>query len=109
MADTNVDMDKLLAGLRAAGANKLAWTLEHSTNDGETHWAATLQAANEMGAPVPLPPDVEHALHEALRSGRLGTREPGSWVMDCVTGAIGHPQPRPGDGAGAPGITERTM
>ena len=109
MADTNVDMDKLLAGLRAAGANKLAWTLECFTNDEGTHWAATLQAANEMGAPVPLPADVEHALHEALRSGRLGTREPGSWVMDCVTGAIGHPQPRPGDGAGAPGITERTM
>lgn len=110
MADTTSDLSELLAALNAAGANKLAWTLEeHTDTAGTHHWAGILQAANEMGAPVHLAPDVEELLREAVRSGRLGGRKPGSWVMDCATGAIGHPQPRTGDGAGAPGITERTM
>lgn len=107
--DNKADLGELLAALNAAGAEKLAWTLEQHTDEAGTHWTGMLQAANEMGAPVHLTPEVEELLREAVRSGTLGGRKPGSWVMDCATGAIGHPQPRSGDGAGAPGITERTM
>ena len=109
MADMQIDMNDLLAALRAAGAEKLAWTLERHADDTGTHWTGMLQAANDMGAPVQLAPDVEHNLREAIRSGQLGDRQLGSWVMDCLTGAVGRPQPRSGDGAGAPGFSERTM
>lgn len=107
--DNESDLSELLAALNAAGAQKLAWTLAQHRDTTGTHWAGMLQAANEMGAPVHLAPEVENMLREAVRSGTLGGLRPGSWVMDCATGAIGRPQPRTGDGAGAPGITERTM
>jgi hypothetical protein len=109
MADTESELRELAVALRAAGAEKLAWRLEQHSEGSGIHWEGMMQAANEMGAPVQLRPEVEQLLREAIRSGKLGGRQPGSWVMDCTTGDIGRPQPRTGDGASAPGVTERKM
>jgi hypothetical protein len=107
-AEHETGSDDLLQALREAGATKLAWTVEHSEDQGShDQWTFTMQAANEMGAPVPLSTEIEQLLREAVRSGALGTRQTGSWVMDVHTGSISRPQPRSGEGAGAPGIIGR--
>jgi hypothetical protein len=109
MADQDSALNDVLEALRRAGATKLAWTLEHAETGNGAAWTCLLQAANEMGAPVPLTSAIETQLQHAIQSGRMGAHEPGLWVMDTVTGEISAPQPRPGDGAGAPGIAERGL
>ncbi len=100
-------LEQLRVHLQQLGATKLSWAVEHQTAEGHGHWVWTVQAANEMGAPVELPPAIESSLEQAVRVGELATREEGVWTMDVHTGRISRPQPRPGDGAGAPGIAER--
>ena len=107
--DQGSGANDVLEALRSAGAAKLAWTLEHAETDAGAAWTCDLQAANEMGAPVALTSAVEELLQDAIQSGQLGAHEPGLWVMDTVTGEISPPQPRAGDGAGAPGIAERGL
>ena len=109
MTDLASGPSDVLEALRSAGAAKLAWTLEHAEVSNDTAWTCLLQAANEMGAPVSLASDVEDLLQEAIQSGQFGAHKPGLWVMDAVTGEISPPQPRGGDGAGAPGIAERGL
>ena len=104
MPDT---LERLRSQLQSVGATKLAWALEQQTVEGHVRWVCSLQAANEMGAPVQLPPEVVEALQQAVYGGGLGALEPGVWIMDLQTGRISRPQPRPGEGAGAPGIAER--
>jgi hypothetical protein len=93
--------------LQRVSATKLSWALERQAAEGHGRWVCTVQAANEMGAPVELPPEVVAALRQAIHDGQLGAPEAGVWTMDLQTGRISRPQPRPGDGAGAPGIAER--
>ena len=100
-------LDYLREQLQRVGATKLSWALEQEEVEGHVRMVCTMQAANEMGAPVELAPEVAEALQQAVHAGRLGAREPGVWLMDVQTGRISPPQPRPGDGAGAPGIAER--
>ena len=100
-------LDRLRSQLQTVGATKLAWALEQQTVEGHVRWVCSLQAANEMGAPVDLPLEVVEALQQAVHAGGLGALEPGVWIMDLQTGRISPPQPRPGEGAGAPGIAER--
>ncbi len=100
-------LDQLRSQLQGLGATKLAWALEHEAEAGHGRWVCTLQAANEMGAPVGIPTEVADVLRQAIHAGRLGPLEAGVWLMDLQTGHISGPQPRPGDGAGAPGIAER--
>ncbi len=100
-------LDRLRSQLQSAGATKLSWALDRQAAEGHSRWTCTVQAANEMGAPVELPASVAEALQQAVHAGELGVLEPGVWVMDLQTGHISRPQPRPGEGAGAPGIAER--
>ena len=100
-------LEQVRGQLQRAGATKLSWALERLSADGHARWVCTMQAANEMGAPVELAAEVVQALEEAVHGGWLGEPEEGVWSMDLHTGRISHPQPRPGDGAGAPGIAER--
>ena len=104
MADA---LDRLRAQLQQLGATKLSWALEHQEVEGHGRWVWTVQAANEMGAPVELPPEIATGLELAVQSGELVMHEEGVWIMDVQSGRISRPQPRPGDGAGAPGIAER--
>jgi hypothetical protein len=100
-------LDQLRDQLQREGATKLSWALERQAAVGHGRWVCTVQVANEMGAPVALPPDVVAALQQAIHDGQLGALEAGVWTMDLQTGRVSRPQPRPGDGAGAPGIAER--
>ena len=100
-------LDDLRGQLQGLGAIKLAWSLERQTEEGHERWICTVQAANEMGAPVELPPEVGDALQQVIHDGKLGTLEAGVWLMDVQTGSISSPQPRTGEGASAPGIAER--
>lgn len=100
-------LDRLRVQLLQLGATKLSWALEHQVVEGHGRWVWSVQAANEMGAPIELPPTIATAVEQAVQSGDLATSEEGVWIMDVQTGRISRPQPRPGDGAGAPGIAER--
>ena len=100
-------LDRLRDQLGGVGATKLSWALVQEAVEGHVRWICTVQAANEMGAPVELSPEVADALQQAIHAGRLGALEAGVWIMDLATGRISRPQPRPGEGAGAPGIAER--
>ena len=100
-------LDQLREQLQSLEATKLSWALERQTAEGHVRWICTLQAANEMGAPIELPPDVAEMFEQAVHAGQLGPMEAGVWIMDLQTGRISRPQPRPGEGAGAPGIAER--
>ena len=100
-------LDDLRGQLQDLGAIKLAWALERQTEEGHRRWICTVQAANEMGAPVELPPEVGDALQQAIHDGKLGALEEGVWLMDVQTGHISPPEPRTGDGASAPGLAER--
>ena len=100
-------LDHLREELQNLEATKLSWALEPQAAEGHVRWVCTLQAANEMGAPIELPPDVAETFEQAVHDGQLGPLEAGVWVMDLQTGRISRPQPRPGEGAGAPGIAER--
>ena len=100
-------LDRLRDQLQRVGATKLSWALEQEAVEGHLRWICTVQAANEMGAPVELSPEVADTLQQAIHAGRLGALEAGVWIMDLETGRISRPQPRPGEGAGAPGIAER--
>ena len=100
-------LDQLRRELLLLGATKLAWSLEQRPEDGDERWSCSMQAANEMGAPVELPPGLIVTFGQAVSSGALGAAEPGVWIMDLETGRVSRAQPRPGDGAGAPGIAER--
>ena len=100
-------LDHLREELQNLEATKLSWALECQAAEGHVRWVCTLQAANEMGAPIELPPDVAETFEQAVHDGQLGPLEAGVWVMDLQTGRVSRPQPRPGEGAGAPGIAER--
>jgi hypothetical protein len=100
-------LDQLREQLQSLEATKLSWALEPQAAEGHMRWVCTLQAANEMGAPIELPPDTAEMFERAVHAGQLGPLEAGVWVMDLQTGRISPPQPRPGEGAGAPGIAER--
>jgi len=100
-------LDRLRVQLLQLSATKLSWALEHQVVEGHGRWVWSVQAANEMGAPIELPPAIATTLEQAVQSGELATSEEGVWIMDVQTGRISRPQPRPGDGAGAPGIAER--
>ena len=104
MPDT---LDDVRSQLQVLGAIKLSWALERQFEAGHVRWICSVQAANEMGAPVTLPPEVGEALEQIVHKGQLGTLEPGVWLMDLQAGHISGPEPRPGDGASAPGIAER--
>ena len=95
-------LDQLRKQLLDRGATKLSWSIEHTTVEGHGGWICSFQAANEMGAPVELPPQLEEALKMAIREGQLGALEEDVRIMDLETGRISDPEPRPGDGAGAP-------
>lgn len=92
--------------LQDLGATKLSWVLERHQSGGHTQWEATLQASNEMGAPVPIPEEMDVLLREALHDGQLGPLREGVWVMDILTGDVNIPQPRLGDGVGAHSVEE---
>jgi hypothetical protein len=100
-------LDQLRSRLLQVGATKLSWSLERSAED-HTRWICSVQAANEMGAPVELSPDVADELRQIFQSRLLGPLRAGVWLMDVQTGDISGPEPRPGEGASAPGIAERT-
>ncbi len=100
-------LERLRAQLQQVGATKLSWALEHQVAEGHGRWVWTVQAANEMGAPVELPAAIATQLEQAVQSGDLATTEEGVWIMDVQSGRISRPQPRSGEGAGAPGIAER--
>jgi hypothetical protein len=87
--------------LQDLGATKLSWALERHEEGGHRRWEATLQAANEMGAPVEFPVEMDTLLREALHDGDLGPLQEGVWVMDLLSGHVNAPQPRLGDGTGA--------
>jgi hypothetical protein len=97
-------LDQARSTLLRLGAIKLSWVLER---DDAQAWHLELQAANEMGAPIELPSAVMAVLQRAVPAGELGPLEPGVWIMDLQTGHVARPEPRPGEGAGAPGIAER--
>ena len=90
--------------LQDLSATRLSWTLERHAAGGHAQWEATLQATNEMGAPVPIPEDMDAVLREALHDGELGPLREGVWVMDILSGTVSAPQPRAGEGPGADGI-----
>ncbi len=99
--------DQLRKQLLDLGAVKLSWVIEHEINQGHSRWTYTFQAANDMGAPIELPLELSEALQQAVHNGQLGPPQADIHIMDIETGRIEDPQPRPGDGAGAPGIAER--
>ena len=107
MAAAHNAINQLMEAMRQAGAMKLAWSLERRADGAEARWECELQASNEMGAPITLPPEIVGIIEEFLRSGQLGKHEPGVWVMDTFTGDISRPHARTGEGATAPGIAER--
>ncbi len=100
-------LDRLRGRLLELGAIKLSWSLDRRPSDDHCVWECTAQAANEMGAPVELPSDVAGLLEAAIHGEALGEPREGVWLMDLQTGHITGPQPRPGDGASAPGVAER--
>lgn len=99
--------DGLRSRLQDLGVTKLSWALERADVDGHTRWTCEVQAANEMGGPIAIPADLTDVIEQVIHDEQIGRLDPGVWVMDVETGCTTHPQPRPGEGAGAPGIAER--
>jgi hypothetical protein len=90
--------------LQDLGAYKLSWVLERHEVGEHIQWEATLQAGNEMGAPVAFPEEMDALLREALHDGDMGPLQAGVWVMDILSGRVSPPQPRLGEGPGLHGI-----
>lgn len=100
-------LSHLLEQLQDIGATKVSWAVELEDANGHRRWVCTIQAANEMGAPVELPAELVAELEQTIHAKWVSVHAAGVWSMDVLTGRITPLQPRPGDGAGAPGIAER--
>lgn len=100
------DVAQIRRQLQDLGATKLSWVLERYEEHGHRRWEATLQAANEMGAPIEIPVTMDTLLREALHDGHLGPLQEGVWVMDILSGHVRPPLPRLGEGTGAHSIED---
>ena len=97
-------VEQIRRQLQDLGAYKLSWMLERHWVEEHIQWEATLQAANEMGAPITFPEEMDALLREALHDGDMGPLQEGVWVMDVLSGHVSPPQPRLGEGPGIHGI-----
>ena len=97
-------VEQIRRQLQDLGAYKLSWMLERHEAGGQGQWEATLQAVNEMGAPVAFPEEMDALLREALHDGDMGPLQEGVWLMDVLSGSVSSPQPRVPEGPGLHGI-----